>query len=150
MMIACEFILYAYVAKYFKEEHPNRVEFKYGIAAGYGFAITITNEIFNYFARRSMNFENHQYEDEKERAYILKVFIFAFLNCYSPLIYYSLWVAVPVDIEILVLSFTVTWGSMHLLRYTIYPMMYYCVILIKFRKVFREFKKTNWQRVFAA
>ncbi|CAD8086171.1 unnamed protein product [Paramecium sonneborni] len=112
-------------------------------------SILITNEIFNFFAKHTLVYENHQYQDERENVYILKVFAFTFLNSFGRLFYRSIIRPDSEELDLLSISFTIIWSLVHLIRYTLLPLLSFFFIQIKFNWDFNKFKQ-NTSKQFAA
>ncbi|CAD8077580.1 unnamed protein product [Paramecium primaurelia] len=113
------------------------------------FSILITNEIFNIFAKHTLIYENHQYQDERENVYILKVFAFTFLNSFGRLFYRSIIKPDSEELDLLSISFTITWSVVHLIRYTLYPLISFSFIRIKFKWDFKKYKQNNQKQIAA-
>ena len=52
-----------------------------------GFMMTILGTMYKYICSRVVGWENHMFESEMQYSYILKVFIFEFINSYITLVY---------------------------------------------------------------
>ncbi|CAK71954.1 unnamed protein product (macronuclear) [Paramecium tetraurelia] len=105
--------------------------------------VLITNEIFNFFSKHTLIYENHQFQDERENVYILKVFAFTFLNSFGRLFYRSIIKPDEVELKLFSISFTITWSLIHLIRYTIYPWISFSFIKLKFNWDFNKQKQLN-------
>ena len=51
-------------------------------------AIIITNEIYSYLVGIAVRYENNRYEKDQTNSYIMKTFVFQFVNSYIQLFYY--------------------------------------------------------------
>ncbi|CAD8171725.1 unnamed protein product [Paramecium pentaurelia] len=107
------------------------------------FTVLITNEIFNFFAKHTLIYENHQFQDERENVYILKVFAFTFLNSFGRLFYRSIIKPDKDELHLFSISFTIIWSVVHLIRYTIYPWISFTFIKLKFNRDFNKYKQQN-------
>ncbi|CAD8137640.1 unnamed protein product [Paramecium pentaurelia] len=146
ILIAGEQIGYYYIIQL----RERTTEFTILCSIGLGISIKITNEIFNYFARLSLEYENHQYQNELEDVYIIKVFSFAFLNSFGRLFYKSVIDPDADELNIMSITFTIVWAIMHYLRFTIIPLIQYSIKKYFLNKEFELFLEGKWRKMYTS
>ncbi|CAD8136075.1 unnamed protein product [Paramecium octaurelia] len=146
IMIAGEQIAYQYIIS-LQQRTTNQTII---CSIGLGICIKITNEIFNYFAKLSMKYENHQYQNELEDAYIIKVFSFSFLNSFVRLFYKSIIDPDADELNIMSITLTIVWAIVHLTRFTIIPLIKHQIRSYFLNTEYEQYMLKKWKKTFVS
>ena len=75
-----------------------------------GASITILSNTYKYLCQKLVQWENHRFESEQEFSYIIKVYLFEFLNSYITVVYYAIFEQDPLRLAVSVGSIVITRG----------------------------------------
>jgi anoctamin-10 len=75
-----------------------------------GIVMTVLSTVYKMIVSRVVQWENHRHDSEFQFSYIMKLFLFEFLNSYIVLIYQAVYTRDPAELGINVGSITITRG----------------------------------------
>jgi len=75
-----------------------------------GASITILSGSYKFLCGKLVQWENHKFESEQEFSYIIKVYLFEFLNSYITVVYYAVFEEDPMRLAVSVGSIVITRG----------------------------------------
>ena len=75
-----------------------------------GASITILSSGYKFLCTKLVKWENHKFESEQEFSYIIKVYLFEFLNSYITVVYYAIYEDDPMRLAVSVGSIVITRG----------------------------------------
>jgi anoctamin-10 len=80
----------------------------------------------------------------------MKVFSFAFLNSFGRLFYKSIISPDSDELNIMSITFTIVWAVIHLVRFTLFPLIKYKIIKYFLDKNYELYASGKWRKMYTS
>lgn len=127
-------------------QYQNEAWITTGIGIANGIIIFVFNEIYRAAAKRAVDWENHKFERTKDSSYVVKVFIFQFVNSYISLFYIGYYGSELLLSSTLV-STIVTKTFVQTLRELLLPYMKFQYYKRQFQEGFQAYRAQRKKRI---